>query len=71
MLRLSDAVGAAGLADYAIVALVLFFFAFLLLLIRILTPARAAHDERARWMPLDDGTPTPPPAREDPRGDAP
>lgn len=71
MLRLSDAVGAAGFVDFAIVALILFFLAFLLVLIPILAPARNALYERASRMPLDDGIQTPAHAREGPGGDSP
>ncbi len=63
MIRLSDIVGASGLSGYAIVALVLFFIAFVLILIPIVAPQRDAFYERASRMPLDDSTP------QTPRGD--
>ena len=56
MLRLADAVGASGLAVYAIVALILFVIAFLVILIQIAAPARTSLYERASRMPLDDST---------------
>jgi uncharacterized membrane protein YtjA (UPF0391 family) len=64
MTRLSDVVGASGLSGYAVVALVLFVVAFILILIPILTPRRDAFYERAGRMPLDDFTP------QTPRGEA-
>ena len=57
MIHLADAVGASGLAFYAIVAMVLFIIAFLLILIPILAPGRAARYERARLLPLDEPPP--------------
>lgn len=54
MVRLSDIVGASGLAGYAIVALVLFFVAFLFVLIPIFAPARKSLYDRAARLPLDD-----------------
>jgi hypothetical protein len=56
MIRLSDVVGASGLAGYAIAALILFIVAFLFVLIPIVAPARSAFYERASRMPLDDDT---------------
>ncbi|MFI5312172.1 MAG: cbb3-type cytochrome oxidase subunit 3 [Gemmatimonadales bacterium] len=56
MTRLSDAVGASGLAGYAIVALVMFLIAFVLVLIPIFAPARRATYDRASMMPFDDDT---------------
>lgn len=60
MTRLSDVVGASGLSGYAIVALVLFVIAFVLILIPILTPRREEFYERAGRMPLDDFLPQTP-----------
>jgi cbb3-type cytochrome oxidase subunit 3 len=63
MVRLSDIVGASGLAGYAIVALVLFFAAFLLVLIPIFAPARREMFDRAARMPLDEPAPGAPETR--------
>ena len=57
MQRLSDVVSASGLAGYAVVALVLFFIAFILILIPIASHGRDALYERASRMPLDDAVP--------------
>jgi cbb3-type cytochrome oxidase subunit 3 len=55
MLRLSDIVGHAGLSGYAQVALILFFLAFLAIVLRVFAPSRKREmDEMAR-MPLQDG----------------
>jgi len=56
MTRLSDVVGASGLAGYAVVALILFVFAFLLVLYTIVAPSRRAQQQRAALLPFDDGT---------------
>jgi uncharacterized membrane protein YtjA (UPF0391 family) len=56
---LADAVGASGLSGYAIVALVLFVFAFVLILIPLMAPSRDAEYEADGRMPLDDLTPIP------------
>lgn len=55
MTRLSDVVGASGLAGYAVVALILFVFAFLLVLYTIVAPSRRAQQQRAAMLPFDDG----------------
>jgi|GEM_PF-773555 len=55
MIRLSDIVGASGLAGYAIVALILFVFAFLLVLVNVYAPSRRAQHERAATLPFDEG----------------
>ena len=57
MKSLADVVGASGLSGYAIVALVLFIFAFLLILIPLLAPARDAEFEAEGRLPLTDLTP--------------
>ncbi len=55
MLRLSDIVGHAGLSGYAQVALILFFLAFLAIVLRVFAPSRKREmDEMAR-LPLEDG----------------
>ncbi len=59
MKSLSDVVGASGLSGYAIVALVLFVFAFVLILIPLIAPSRNAEYEADGRLPLDDLTPIP------------
>ena len=63
---LSDVMSASGLAGYAIVALVLFIFAFALVMWTVYAPSRRADHDRAARIPFDDGaTPSDPggPAR--------
>ena len=57
MKSLADVMGASGLSSYAIVALVLFFAAFILVLVRIFAPSRRKEYERDSRMPLDDDHP--------------
>lgn len=59
-MKLSDAVGAANLSGYAIVALLIFFGVFLLMLWRIFSPAFKARWDADARMPLDDDTPISP-----------
>lgn len=59
-MRLSDIMANAGLAGYAEVALVLFFLAFLAIVIRTFWPGRRRELEAASRMPLDDERPTGP-----------
>lgn len=54
-MRLSDVVGASGLSGYAVVALLLFVFAFVLVLINVFAPSRHATHTRAASLPFDDG----------------
>ena len=54
MRSLADVVGASGLSGYAIVALLLFVFAFLLVCIQVLAPSRNAEYESDARLPLDD-----------------
>jgi cbb3-type cytochrome oxidase subunit 3 len=54
MARLSDIVGASGLSGYAVVALILFVVAFLLVLATLLLPRSRARHERAALLPFDD-----------------
>ena len=53
-MKLSEIMSAAGLSAYAEVALILFLFAFVLILLTVLAPSRAAWYERARTLPLDE-----------------
>ena len=55
MTRLADIVGASGLSGYAIVALLLFFLAFLLILTTVLMPSQRARQDRDALLPFDDG----------------
>jgi cbb3-type cytochrome oxidase subunit 3 len=59
-MRLSDIMAQAGLAGYAEIALVVFFVAFLVIVIAIFAPARRRDWERAGRMPLEDDTPQTP-----------
>lgn len=58
-MKLVDVMSAAGLSGYAIVALLLFFAAFLMVLAMILAPGSAARMARAAQLPLDDDTRSP------------
>ncbi|MBI2795373.1 MAG: cbb3-type cytochrome c oxidase subunit 3 [Gemmatimonadetes bacterium] len=53
-MKLSDIMAHAGLAGYAEVALVLFLFAFALIVWWVLRPSHAAEFQRASRLPLDD-----------------
>ena len=55
MLRLSDIMSHAGLAGYAVVALVLFVVAFLGILARVLSPRRRRELEDIARLPFADG----------------
>lgn len=58
-MKLVDVMSASGLSGYAIVALVLFFAAFLMVLAMILAPGSAERLARAAELPLDDDTRSP------------
>ena len=62
---LSDVMSAAGLAGYAIVALILFMFAFSLVVWTIYAPSRRGRHERDALLPFDDQDG---PAPSEPRG---
>jgi len=55
-MSLRDVVSGAGLGAFAEVALVLFFAAFLAIVLYVVLRRRGAWD-RARRLPLDDGAP--------------
>lgn len=57
MIHLGDVMGASGLSGYAIVALLLFLLAFVLVVYAIFAPSRRQEDERAALLPFDDGLP--------------
>jgi hypothetical protein len=53
-MKLSDVVGAAGLAGYAEIALVLFLFAFAAIVTQVVSRKRAPEWKRAASLPLGD-----------------
>jgi hypothetical protein len=53
-MRLTDVMSGAGLADYAIVALIIFCAAFLAITLRLLF-SRSATMKRAALLPFDEG----------------
>lgn len=53
-MKLVDVMSASGLSMYAIVALLLFFAAFLMVLLMILAPGSAERLRAAAMLPLDD-----------------
>jgi cbb3-type cytochrome oxidase subunit 3 len=59
-MKLADVMSASGLSMYAIVALLLFFGAFLLVIVLIFAPGAKARHKRAARLPLDDDTVRPP-----------
>jgi cbb3-type cytochrome oxidase subunit 3 len=65
--KLSDIVSGAGLAAYAEIALILFFLAFLVIVVTTMAKGRNASFEAASRMPLDDIHPQEP---RNPNGDA-
>lgn len=58
-MKLVDVMSAAGLSGYAIVALLLFVAAFLMVLVMILAPGSSERMNRAAQLPLDDDAPSP------------
>lgn len=60
-MSLTEIMSSAGLSSYAEIALLLFFFAFLVIMWRIFRPSRKKELERHKTMPLEnDSTATPP-----------
>ncbi len=55
-MKLSDVVGASGLAGYAIVALILFVAAFVAVVLLTFRPGARARHERDALLPLTDDT---------------
>ena len=53
-MRLSDIMSHAGLAGYAVVAMLLFLAAFVAVVVRVAKRSSTPEFERARRMPLDD-----------------
>ena len=64
-MSLTEIMSSAGLSRYAEIALVLFLFAFLVILWRIYAPSRKRSLERASRLPLDDDNSVPPTDRGD------
>ncbi len=63
-MRLSDIMSHAGLSRYAEIALVIFFLAFLGIVVWTFWPSRRAEMDHASRMPLDDDSaPSPPEVR--------
>jgi len=59
-MSLTEIMSNAGLSRYAEIALLLFFFAFIVIVWRIYRPGRRAWLERQARLPLDDDQGTPP-----------
>jgi cbb3-type cytochrome oxidase subunit 3 len=53
-MRLSDLMSSFGLAGFAEIGLIIFFFVFLAVMFRALSPKHQAEYEAASYMPLDD-----------------
>ena len=53
-MKMSDIVSAAGLTIYPRIALVLFLFAFVVVLVRLASPGAKARYHRLSRLPLDD-----------------
>lgn len=58
-MRLSDIMSGAGLSIYAEIALVIFFGAFIAIVIRTFMPSRRREMDEAARLPLDDGNTVP------------
>ena len=56
-MRLSEIMSHAGLAGYAVAALVIFVLVFVAVAIRVLSPSRKQEYDEAARMPLDDEKP--------------
>ena len=54
-MRLSEIMSHAGLARYAEIALVLFFIAFVIVVVRVFRPGAAQKLSRDARLPLDEG----------------
>lgn len=57
MKSLTDVVSGAGLSGYAEIALVIFFIAFLGVVVSLYLPSKQRTYERLRNLPIDDETP--------------
>lgn len=69
-MRLTDIMSGAGFAEFAQIALVLFFAVFCVIVIRIFAPKRRRELEAKKHLPFDDGektSRTPEERRDDPR----
>lgn len=58
-MSLTEIMSNAGLSRYAELALLLFFFAFILILVRLFRPSRREELERQATLPLQDDQPHP------------
>jgi len=65
-MKLSDIVGAAGLAVYAEVALVLFLIVFVAVVFDVVSRHRASDWDQASRLPLADDSPIAPPSTSPP-----
>jgi cbb3-type cytochrome oxidase subunit 3 len=54
--RLADVVSASGLSGYAVIALLLFFLAFVLTLAAVFSPVAREEHASAAQLPFDEGT---------------
>jgi cbb3-type cytochrome oxidase subunit 3 len=61
-MSLTEIMSNAGLSRYAEIALLLFFFAFIVIVWRIFRPSRKKWLEQQSRLPLDDDKPTNPPS---------
>lgn len=68
-MKLSDVMGAMGLSMYAEVALVLFFVAFVAVVVWVSARTNQSRWEEARYLPLDDGAALRSDCSEPPRGE--
>ena len=66
-MSLTEIMSNAGLSRYAEAGLLLFFFAFLVILWRVFRPARRRWFEQQAMLPLDDDPSAPPRAPRPPR----
>jgi len=53
-MHLTDVVSHAGLHGYAEIAMILFFLAFLTIVLRVMAPSRKREMDRMARLPLDD-----------------
>ena len=56
-MRLADVMSHAGLAGYAVIAMILFLGAFVAIVVRVAKRSAGAEFEEARRLPLDDDRP--------------
>jgi len=56
MERITNLLGRAGLFDDTVIALVLFFLAFLVIVLRVYSPSRRRQMDAMAHLPLDDAS---------------